>query len=91
MNRSTRLKMVFILFFVLGLVVFSQEKQVSEDKDKGLRDQILAVYQSGGEQGLRDFFKQKEKEITGKFIIDFAEAGLVSQKICSKIQVRYYY
>lgn len=80
MNSSKRLKMVFILFFVLGLVVFSQEKQGVEDKDKGLREEILAVYQSGGEQGLRDFFKQKGKEINGKFIVDFAEAGVKERK-----------
>ncbi|MCX6580188.1 MAG: CHAT domain-containing protein [Candidatus Aminicenantes bacterium] len=74
------LRIVFILFFVLGAAVFSQDKQGIEDKDKGLREEILAVYQSKGEQGLRDFFKERGKEITGKFIVDFAEAGVKERK-----------
>jgi len=80
MTSSKRLKIVFILFFVLGVAAFSLDKQGIEDKDKGLREEILAVYQSKGEQGLRDFFKEKGNEITGKFIVDFAEAGVKERK-----------
>ncbi len=75
---SRRLKICFILVFVLGLVVFiSQNKQVTGDKDKELREKILAVYRAKGEQGLRDFFKKSKKQITNKFIMDFAEAGMI--------------
>ncbi|HLP46855.1 MAG TPA: CHAT domain-containing protein [Candidatus Kapabacteria bacterium] len=76
MMRSKRLIIVFILFFVLGLAAFSQDTQSTGDKDKGLREEILRVFKSGGEQGLRDYVKEKGKEITGKFIVDFTLEGM---------------
>ena len=76
MVRSNPVKIVFILVFFLGVCVFSQDKQVNENENKKLREEILTVYQSIGEQGLRDFMKKKKDKIANKFIVDFAELGV---------------
>jgi len=75
MIGSERLKIVFILFFVLGAAVFSQDKQGTGDQDKGLKGEILDVYQSQGEVGLRNFIKERKKDITFFIIIEFEETG----------------
>jgi CHAT domain-containing protein/predicted negative regulator of RcsB-dependent stress response len=73
-------KIVFVLVFFLGMLVFSREKQVDEDKNKKLREEILTVYQSLGEQGLLDFVKKKKDKISNTFIIDCAKAGVKERK-----------
>jgi CHAT domain-containing protein/predicted negative regulator of RcsB-dependent stress response len=80
MVRRNIVKIVFILLFFLGVCISSQDKQLNEDKDKKLREEILSVYQSKGEQGLRDFVKKEKEKITNKFIVDFAKAGLKERK-----------
>jgi CHAT domain-containing protein/Tfp pilus assembly protein PilF len=79
-KRNNRVKIVFILVCFSGMFAFNQEKQVDEDKNKKLREEILAVYNSGGEQGLTDFFKRDQGKITNKFIGDFAKTGLKERK-----------
>jgi CHAT domain-containing protein/Tfp pilus assembly protein PilF len=66
------------MVFLSSAFIFPQEKQA--DPEKNLREEILAVYQSKGEQGLRDFVKKQKDKITNKFIVDFAEAGLRGRK-----------
>jgi CHAT domain-containing protein/Tfp pilus assembly protein PilF len=78
MVRINRIKIVFIMVFFFSALVFPQEKQA--DPEKKLREEILAVYQSKGEQGIRGFFKKEKDKITNKFIVDFAEAGLRGRK-----------
>jgi CHAT domain-containing protein/predicted negative regulator of RcsB-dependent stress response len=75
---SKRLHIVFILVLLFSTLVFTQDKQVNEDKQ--LREEILSVYKSGGEQGLLDFVKENNDKITNKFIVDFAKAGVKERK-----------
>ena len=73
-----RVTIVFIMVLFFSAFIFPQEKHA--DTEKKLRKEILAVYQSKGEQGLRDFFQKQKDKITNKFIVDFAEAGLRERK-----------
>ena len=73
-----RMKIVFILVFFLVTIFCSRDKQVNENKQ--LREEILAVYQSGGEQGLRHFVRNKKDKISNKFIVDFAKDGVKERK-----------
>ncbi|UCH93156.1 MAG: tetratricopeptide repeat protein [Candidatus Aminicenantes bacterium] len=66
--------LALLLFFSVTVVVFSQDKQ--DDESKQLREEILAVYQAKGDQGLRNFVKKKKNQITNTFIVDFAEEGM---------------
>jgi CHAT domain-containing protein len=70
--------LTLILLFSFTVVVFPQEKQT--DPVMKLREEILAVYQAKGEQGLREFFKKSKNRITNKFILDFAEEGVKERK-----------
>ena len=78
MIRNKREQIVFILVFVLVAFVFGQDKP--DEQDKQLREEILAVYKSGGEQGLRGFVKKQKDKISNKFIVDFAESGVNERK-----------
>jgi CHAT domain-containing protein/tetratricopeptide (TPR) repeat protein len=69
-----------MLVFFLAVFVFGQDKQVNADKDKQLREEILEVYQSKGEQGLRDFVIKEKEKITNKFIVDLAKEGVKERK-----------
>ena len=78
MDSIDRMTIVFIMVFFFSAFIIPQEKQA--DPEKNLREEILSVYQSKGEQWLRDFFKKEKDKITNKFIVDFAEAGLRERK-----------
>jgi tetratricopeptide (TPR) repeat protein len=77
-KKGIKLILTIFLFFSFTVSVFLQEKQ--SDREKQLREEIIIVYQSKGEQGLRDFFKKNKKQITNKFILNFAETGLNERK-----------
>jgi CHAT domain-containing protein/predicted negative regulator of RcsB-dependent stress response len=70
--------MFFILFCFFCFLVFGQEKQA--DNDKKLKEEILAVYKSSGEEGLRDFVKDDEDKIPKKFIVKLSESGVNERK-----------
>ena len=78
MVRNNRVKIAFILLFFLNTFFFSQDKQVDEKKQ--LREEILDVYESGGDQRLLDFVKKKKDKIPNTFIVDFAKAGVIERK-----------
>jgi CHAT domain-containing protein/tetratricopeptide (TPR) repeat protein len=69
-----------VLIFLFCAVVFARENQVNEDKEKKLREEILAVYKAKGEQGLLDFVKKQGDKISNQLIVDFAKAGLEERK-----------
>jgi hypothetical protein len=52
-------------------LLFKKENQT--EKNKPLRNTVPAVYQSKGEQGLRDFVKKNKDKISSTFIADFAK------------------
>ena len=76
---SNRVKIVFILVLIVSTFVVGQDKQ--DKQDKQLREEILAAYKSGGDQGLRHFVKKQKDKISNKFIVDFAETGVKERKI----------
>jgi CHAT domain-containing protein len=78
MVKSKKVTIIFILIIFLGGLVFSREEQNKADNQ--LREQILAAYQPGGEQGLLDFVKKEKDKISNKFIVDFAESGVNERK-----------
>lgn len=78
MDRSNRLKIIFIMLFFFAAFALGQDNQEKEVQQ--LREEILAAYQSGGEQGLLDFVKKQKDKISNKFIVDFAEAGKKEEK-----------
>ena len=78
MIRSKRVQIVFILVFVLSAFVFGQDKQ--DEQDKQLREEILSVYESKGEKGLREFFEKQKDKISKEFIVKFAKAGKKERK-----------
>lgn len=80
MISSYRRTIIFFLVFFFSSQIFSQATQIDQEKEKQLREEILAVYQSRGEPGLRDLFKEKEKEITCPFIRRFFIAGTDEKK-----------
>jgi CHAT domain-containing protein len=69
---------VLILLFFFSAFVLGQEKQADENRQ--LREEILDVYKSDGEQGLRDFMEKQKDKISNKFIVDFAQAGVKERK-----------
>jgi len=68
----------FILFFLFSALFFGQDKLSNEDKK--LREDILTEFKSKGEEGLRNFAKNKTDSITPKFIAEFSEAGVKGKK-----------
>jgi len=64
----------FILFCLFCMLVFGQENQV--ENDNKLKEEILAVYKSAGEEGLRDFVKSKKDIIGNEFIVELAKSGV---------------
>lgn len=72
--KKRKMQILFILLFFLGTFIFGQENQT--DKDKKLKEDILAVYKSKGEEGLRNFVKDKRSSIEIKFIVELAESGV---------------
>jgi CHAT domain-containing protein/predicted negative regulator of RcsB-dependent stress response len=88
--RSGRLCVVLILFFFFCSIAIGQERQGKEDNDKKLKEEILTVFKTKGEEGLRNFVKKEKHKFTKKFIGDFAEAGVTKRneewlKICEII------
>ena len=80
MNKRLRLRLqivvVLVFFFLLGVPGIGQEAKADSEKDKRLQKKILAVYQSRGEEGVRDFMKEKKGSISGEFIVKWAESGV---------------
>lgn len=72
--KKRKLQIFFILLFFLGTFVFGMENQA--ENDKKLKEEILAVYESEGEEGLRNFVKSRKDHITNKFISGFAESSV---------------
>jgi CHAT domain-containing protein/Tfp pilus assembly protein PilF len=79
-RKRNRVKIVFSLILFFGVIVFAQDKPVNVNENKQLREKILAVYQAGGKQGLRDFVQKNKDHISNKFIKDFAKAGKKESK-----------
>jgi len=77
-KKGIKAILTLFLFFSFTVFVFLQEKQA--DPGEKLREEILAVYQANGEQGLRDFLKKSKNRITNKFIVDFAKSGAKERK-----------
>jgi hypothetical protein len=71
---SRSVQIFFILFCLFCLLVFGQENQV--DNDTRLKEEILAVYKSAGEEGLRNFIKSRKDIIDNKFIVDLAKSAV---------------
>jgi tetratricopeptide (TPR) repeat protein len=89
-KRAGKVLIFLFLFFIVFSIGLSQNNNAVADDEKKLREEILAAYQSKGEQAVRDFFKNKKEKITQKFIADFAKAGLRKEnmswlKICEII------
>jgi CHAT domain-containing protein/predicted negative regulator of RcsB-dependent stress response len=78
MGRMNKVKIVFILVFFLGMPVFSQEKQIHADMKLG--EEILSVYQSEGEHGLRNFIRNKKDKIPDRLIVYFAVSAIKQGK-----------
>ena len=76
MKKRLSVLLMLLFFICLGLSVFGQEKKGDGDKDKKLREEILAVYKSKGEEGVRDFVKGKRGSYDKYLIINLCEAGL---------------
>lgn len=55
-------------------------EEYSSRKNKPLKEEILAVYYSQKEQGLREFLESGKKKVDYKFIDDFTEAGSWEKK-----------
>jgi len=71
---SRSLQIFFILFCFFCLLVFGQENQA--ENDNKLKKEILAVYKSAGEEGLRNLVKSKKDIIGNEFIIDLAKSAV---------------
>jgi hypothetical protein len=72
--KKGKVRILFVLLFFLGAFVFCQENQ-TESEEK-LKEEILAVYKSKGEEGLRNFVKDKRDSIENKFIVELAKSGV---------------
>ncbi len=76
---------VFIMVFFISALVFPQENQV--DPVEKLREEILGIYKSKGEDGFRRFIEKIKGNINNKFIAEFARYGSAKRneevlKIC---------
>ena len=80
LKKGINLILILFLFWGISTLAFGQDKNKNANDDKPLREEVLTVYQSGGEQGLRNFIKKQGDKITNKFIVDFAEAGVDERK-----------
>ncbi len=70
----------FILFCFFVLLVIGQANQPGDEKEEKLKEEILAVYKSGGEEGLRNFVKNRNEDIRNEFIVEFAKSGEKERK-----------
>lgn len=95
-----RICLILLVFIFWGVSVRAQDNQGilnkqmrdalmmiynadNEQLDK-LKKEILAVYQSQGESGLRHFIKGKKKDITIPIIIIFIESGIKEKKVIAQ-------
>ena len=72
------LHIFLILFFFIGGLVFSQDELSAADKK--LQEEILAAFKSGGEEGVRNFAKNKKDSISSEFIAAFAQSAAKGKK-----------
>jgi len=56
------------------MMAWPQENQ--PDKYAKLRSELLAAFEAGGKEGVRDFIKGRMESIDTQFIVDFAEDGM---------------
>jgi CHAT domain-containing protein/uncharacterized protein HemY len=87
-GKKQKMSLVFILFSFFVSIVFCQENQINGNKK--LKEEILAVFKTGGEEGLRDFVKTNKDRIENKFIVNIAKSGVKERsqewiKICEII------
>jgi len=80
MQRIQRFGSIIILFLVLSISITVQTQQLTGNEDKKLLEEILSVYKSEGEQGLRKFANLKKKQISDRFIIALSIDGLKERK-----------
>jgi CHAT domain-containing protein/predicted negative regulator of RcsB-dependent stress response len=77
---SKRIHIFSILIFVFTVVVVGQGSQVNDENNEKLKTDILALFKTKGEEGLRNFVKKHIDEISNQFILDFAESGVKKRK-----------
>lgn len=71
---------VFIIacvFLLSGIGIGGDDRAGDHDK---LKTELMAVFQSKGENGIRDFAKERIIGIDNKFIVEFAENGVKERK-----------
>lgn len=70
------LKGFVVLVFFFTAIVLGQESQVNEENYEKLKEESISVFKSKGEEGLRNFLKSKEGEISNKFVLKIADSGV---------------
>lgn len=78
-GRSVQI--LFILFFFFGSIVSLQGNQGNEKNNEKLKKEILSVFKSKGEDGLRNFTRNKKDIIRNKFIVTLAKSGYKERNI----------
>ena len=79
-KRTGKVQIFMVLFFIFFGIGLCQNNNPTDDDEKKLREEIIALYQSKGDPGVRDFVNKKKDKITHKFIEDFTEAGVKERK-----------
>jgi len=64
-----------VLILSFTIVVVGQGSQVNDENNEKLKTDILSLFKSEGEEGVRNFIKKRKDEIPNQFIVDFAKAG----------------
>jgi CHAT domain-containing protein/Tfp pilus assembly protein PilF len=70
-----RIHIFSVLIFFFTIVVVSQGSQVNDENNEKLKTDILSLFKSKGEEGLRNYVKKHKDKISNQFIIDLAKAG----------------
>jgi tetratricopeptide (TPR) repeat protein len=77
---NKRVQIFLILFCFFCAIAVGQESKVNDENNEKLKADILSLFKSKGEEGLRNFVKKHNDKISNQFIVDFAESGVKEKK-----------
>ncbi|HLP45906.1 MAG TPA: DUF2225 domain-containing protein, partial [Candidatus Kapabacteria bacterium] len=74
MIKNKKIRFIFILILLLKVFVFGQD--IDNITDEKMKEEILSIYKSGGEAGLRSFLKTRIDSVDNKLFLTLSTTGV---------------